>query len=57
MANYPCLLCKIHKNVLRTQTVEDLSILRDFHQYIEDTININSSESGIKQVCIWNKIQ
>ena len=49
MANYP--------NVLRTQTVEDLSILRDFHQYIEDTININSSESGIKQVCIWNKIQ
>ncbi|CAG9782115.1 unnamed protein product [Diatraea saccharalis] len=52
-ANYSCRICKVSKQVLRSQCIENKDILRNFENYQNDLLCINPSETGIKEKCIW----
>lgn len=55
-ANYPCRICKIYKNVLHTQTVADKSLFRISRDYFADVLKNNPSETGIEEMCVFNRI-
>ncbi|XP_032366042.1 uncharacterized protein LOC116684672 [Etheostoma spectabile] len=56
-ANSVCRWCRAHRAVLRAQTVEDPSSLRDKGNYNSDSLLNNSTETGIKRDCALNKLQ
>ncbi len=56
-ANSECQICRIHKEVLWEQTVEDLSLMCDKVDYYSDLLLNNLPETGIKRECSFNKLK
>lgn len=55
-ANYNCIFCKTHRNVMESMSKEDPLTLRNVAGYEEDVFDINTSLSGLKRECIFNKL-
>lgn len=55
-ANYNCIFCKTHRNVMEKMTEEDPLTLRNMEEYEKDVLNIDTSSSGIKKESIFNKL-
>lgn len=52
-----CRWCRVQREVLRGQTVEDLSVMRNRVNYHSDLLQNNPTETGIKRECSLNKLQ
>lgn len=52
-ANYSCRVCKVSKQVMKTQCAECKEILRNSQNYANDLSLRNPSETGIKEKCVW----
>ncbi len=52
-----CRWCRVQKEVLREQTVEDLSVMRNRINYHSDLLQNNPTETGVKRECSLNKLQ
>ncbi|KAE8285626.1 hypothetical protein D5F01_LYC15291 [Larimichthys crocea] len=50
-------ICRVRKEVLWEQTVEDPLLLRDKVNYQSDCLLNNSTETGVKRECSLNKLQ
>lgn len=55
-ANYPCIKCKVKKDVLQKQITENENLLRAVDNYEADLKKNNVSETGINGRCIWNEL-
>lgn len=55
--NYPCVTCKIEKNVLKKQTVQIESIMRNKNNINEDVEKNSPSDTGIKEKCQFTKFE
>lgn len=51
-----CQLCCIHRDVLKVQTIEDPSAMRDKTNYISDCLLHNQFQTGIKRENSLNKL-
>lgn len=51
--NFPCRMCKVHKNVMSTQVKLDRSLLRTMENYFEDLAEGDCSLTGIKSRSVW----
>lgn len=56
-ANFNCIFCKAHKNLMHSMNRENSNLLRTVSQYNTDITNNEISSSGIKHECIFNKLQ
>lgn len=52
-ANFSCRVCKVPKQVMKTQCLENEELLRTLSNYESDLRLGNPSETGIKEKCIW----
>ncbi len=52
-----CRWCRVQKDILREQTVEDLSVMRNRINYHSDLLQNNPTETGVKRECSLNKLQ
>ncbi|XP_011858410.1 PREDICTED: uncharacterized protein LOC105555968, partial [Vollenhovia emeryi] len=55
-ANYPCRMCKLHRNEMTTTTVSDDKKLRTVQNYSDDVNIQNLAMTGIKEQCVWDTI-
>lgn len=55
-ANYPCRMCKMHRNEMITATVLDYSKLRTEQNYSDDVNTHILKMTDIRDKCIWNAI-
>lgn len=55
-ANYPCRICKIKKEDMKTKSYEDKTLLRDNDDYDADLLEGIPANSGIKEKCVWLKV-
>ena len=55
--NFSCRICRVRKEVLWEQTVEDPLLLRDKVNYQSDCLLNNPTETGVKRDCSLNKLQ
>lgn len=55
-ANYCCRFCKVHKQLLQTQPVENVEFLRTKENYALDLSLKNVSLTGVVEECIWHEI-
>lgn len=56
-ANYPCRICKVRKEVLKTQCYADESLSRSVEQYNIDVLEGDISNSGISESCVWHDVR
>jgi hypothetical protein len=56
VANYPCRVCRATREVCSSLCNEDSLLLRNPTNYEEDVAIGNQSETGIKNVCVFNRI-
>lgn len=55
-ANYPCRMCKHHRNEVASITALDNNKLRTMQNYIDDVSLQNVTMTGIKEKCVWDTI-
>ncbi|KAK3911417.1 LOW QUALITY PROTEIN: Coiled-coil domain-containing protein 77, partial [Frankliniella fusca] len=55
-ANFFCRFCKSHREVTKSQTVEDIPTLRTETSYASDLAVNNVSLTGVKSNCVFNQI-
>nr|XP_018915259.1 PREDICTED: uncharacterized protein LOC109042788 [Bemisia tabaci] len=55
--NYPCIYCKVHKDILHFQVEEDENLRRTIEMYQNDLQLNNVSETGIISECVLNKVE
>jgi hypothetical protein len=55
-SNYPCRLCKCHRDEISSMTVESECKLRNRDNYESDLLIADMSKTGIKTACIWNEL-
>ncbi|CAD6244484.1 GSCOCG00013365001-RA-CDS, partial [Cotesia congregata] len=53
-AHYPCRICKIKNEDLKTSVVEDKSLRRTIKNYEKDLEENDISKTGLKDKCIFN---
>ncbi len=56
-ANHCCRWCKVHKEDMWSQTVEDPEMLRNAQNYAKDLASNNHSETGIKRKCVLDELK
>lgn len=56
-SNYSCRNCKVDKQVMIKQFREDGTLLRNMDNYWEDLSSDKPSLTGIKEKCIWLRVQ
>jgi len=56
-ANYPCQICKVHKEIMRKQCYVDETLIRLVDDYNFDLIENNVSSSGISGIYVWNDVR
>ncbi|XP_050058270.1 uncharacterized protein LOC126550517 [Aphis gossypii] len=56
-ANYPCRMCKVHKDIMRKQCYVDETLIRQVDDYNFDLIENNVSSSGVSGICVWNDVR
>lgn len=55
-ANYPCRMCKQHRNEMITTTVLDNTKLRTVQNYSDDVNMQILAMTGIREKCVWDTI-
>ncbi|KAF0723633.1 Uncharacterized protein FWK35_00027468, partial [Aphis craccivora] len=55
-ANYYCRICKSHKSSLQKMLFESTECLRNAENYELDVLKDNVSETGIRELCVFNQI-
>ncbi|XP_072759388.1 uncharacterized protein [Anoplolepis gracilipes] len=55
-ANYPCRMCKHHRNDIVSLITLDTNKLRTIQNYAEDVLLQNLNMTGIKEKCVWEAI-
>ncbi|XP_077275930.1 uncharacterized protein LOC143904844 [Temnothorax americanus] len=55
-ANYPCRMCKHHRNEIAYLTALDTDKLRTMHNYAADVLLQDLNKTGIKEKCVWDAI-
>lgn len=56
-ANHCCHWCKVNKEDMWRQTVEDTKMLRNAQNYAEDSSSNNQSETGLKRKCVLDDLK
>lgn len=56
-SNFPCRMCKVSKEVMIKQCYVDEKLTRQIDNYNFDVIENNMSNSGIKELCVWNDVK
>lgn len=56
-SNFPCRMCKVSKEVMIKQCYVDEQLIRKVDDYNFDVIENNVSNSGIKELCVWNDVK
>lgn len=56
-ANHCCRWCKVHKEDMWSQTVDNPEMLRNAQTYAEDLASNNQSETGIKRKCALDELK
>lgn len=56
-AFYTCRICRVHRDVLHKQLVEDQSLLRNRRNYLQDVNTNNVSLTGIHGSSIFNEVK
>lgn len=56
-ANYPCRMCKVHKDIMRKQCYVDETLIRLVDDYNFDLIENNVSSSSISGIYVWNDVR
>lgn len=54
--HHVCWLCRVHRDVLRVQTEEDLALLRDANTHRADLETDNPSKTGLKRDSVLNSL-
>lgn len=52
-SNFPCRICNVSKEVMKEQCYEDENLYRNADQYEIHLAENNSSNTGIKEKCVW----
>lgn len=55
-ATYPCRLCSASKEQVQTMISENISIVREPQQYDADVALANVSETGVKELFVFNQV-
>ncbi|RXN36123.1 hypothetical protein ROHU_003222 [Labeo rohita] len=55
-SNYFCHICKAHKTTTRTQTKEDVTLMRNEVNHAEDVRHANLSETGVRRDSVLNNL-
>lgn len=55
-SNFPCRTCKVNKQEMMQLFQEDRSLLRNMANYREDLRINNVSLTGVKEECIWQRV-
>jgi len=55
-ANYPCRMCKHHRNEIVSITALDANKLRTMQNYAADVLSQDLTTTGIKEKCVWDAI-
>ncbi|XP_011879293.1 PREDICTED: uncharacterized protein LOC105568321, partial [Vollenhovia emeryi] len=55
-ANYPCRMCKHHRNEILSTTSLAVHKMRTMQNYAVDVLSQNLSMTGIKEKCVWDSI-
>jgi hypothetical protein len=55
-ANYPCRICKIKSDALRSEEKENPTLFRTKATYVDDIEADNLSQTGIREPCAFNSI-
>jgi len=55
-ANYPCRMCKHHRNEIASITTLDANKLRTMQNYTADVLLQDLTTTGIKEKCVWDAI-
>lgn len=56
VSNYPCRFCKSHRTQMHSMTKCNPKLKRTIHNYEEDVLADNLSETGINHSCVFNII-
>jgi hypothetical protein len=56
-ANFPCRLCKVHRENFNTHISECAELMRTRENYASDRLLGNPSKTGIKEECCYNRLQ
>lgn len=56
-SNYCCRICRIEKSDRQKATTSDSTLKRNLENYNEDVAISNPSETGIKENCVFHKIE
>lgn len=56
-SNYPCRICTVTKEVMKTQCFEDERLLRNDINYLEHLERNCPSSTGIKERCVWLSVK
>jgi hypothetical protein len=54
--NYPSRICRVHKNKLQIQHIENATLLRNAENCALDFALEDAAKTGIKQACVLSKI-
>lgn len=54
--NHVCRLCRVHRDVLKVQTQEDPTLLRDVNTHKADLQTDNPSQTGLKRDSVLNSL-
>lgn len=49
-------ICKMHKDITKTSTLENEILLRNNDDYLQDCLLNNLSETGIRESCVFSEI-
>ncbi|KAI2655858.1 ATP synthase subunit b [Labeo rohita] len=55
-SNYFCRICKAHKTTTRTQTKEDVTLMRNEVNHAEDVRHANLSETGVRRDSVLSNL-
>ncbi|KMQ89723.1 hypothetical protein RF55_10617 [Lasius niger] len=56
-ANYPCRMCKHHRNEIASITALDTNKLRTMQNYAANVLLQDLTMTGIKEKCVWDAIR
>ncbi|XP_043478508.1 uncharacterized protein LOC122508907 [Leptopilina heterotoma] len=57
IAKFWCRICKADKSMMKLMLVEDRELLRTVENYEKDLESNDISQTGIKDICIWNEVK
>lgn len=56
-SNFPCRICNVTKEAMKTQYYEEEILLRNMYNYVEQLERNCPSNTGIKEKCVWLSVK